>query len=82
MARINKCGPYGFCKGTNLTRKGKFSSTSTEPLRNWARVSSLHYSLGRPNLRSIKICFKNGRTSQNVAGFKAWDLLYIGRLHA
>ena len=36
-----------FRKGTNLTRKGKYSSTLPEPLRIWARASSYHYSLGR-----------------------------------
>ena len=48
MARIKNCGLQGFHKGTNLTCKGKYSNTLTEPLQNRARVSIHHYSLRRP----------------------------------
>ena len=42
--------------GTNLTRKGKYSSTLTEPLQIRARASSYQFSLGRPQ-RGLTVLF-------------------------
>ena len=54
-------------KGNNLTHKGYYSSTPTEPLRNgplrnraWA--SSYHYSLGRPYSPATNFSKKFGPT--------------------
>ena len=56
MARIKKCGPLEFRKGTNPTCKGKYSSTLTEPLQIQARANSYYYSLGRSFLTCLKNC--------------------------
>ena len=42
-------------KGTNLARKGKYSSTITGRLRAQAQASSNHYSLVRPFWRKVFI---------------------------
>ena len=71
----------GSIKGTNLTRKGKYSSTLMEPVRNRARDSSYHYSLGRPKKHffrsSLFILTEIVTFDKNVKKIKYQDLFVI-----